>query len=371
MRILVHSVPPWATSGYGTQCAHTAAALARLGHQVAISAYAGCHEEREWNGIPVLPTGGRPYGNGVIAWNYHRWHADLLILFTDLFVIDPAQMNGLSVMPHIPVDCDPLGVIDRRWLERVSKIAMLHPVAMSEFGRGQLAAAGYDAPVVPHATDFRPRPGLRAQWRKEMNLPGDVLVIGKVAVNNRDDRKALVPTVHAFAAFVREHPRSGLYVHTEPQAKDAPNLAHMARVLGIGNRVVFADEDRRAADAYPASWMEAMYNGIDVLDATSRAEGCGVPIIEALACGTPVIASRNSAMTEKIAPAYGWLAGGQPEWPTHHQSAWQTPFIHEMVRCYQKAAAGAAGMRKAAARAGQAWSVEAMTAAWKQALDGL
>lgn len=371
MRILIHSVPPWATSGYGTQCAHTARALAGLGHMVAVSAYAGCHEEREWDGIPVLSCGGKSYGNGVIAGHYHRWRADLLILFTDPWVIEPMQLNGLAVMPWLPIDCDPLGVMDRQWLDKVKIIAMMRPVAMSEFGRAKLAGAGYDAPVVPHATDFRPRPELRAQWRAEMNLPEDVFVVAKVAVNNRDDRKALVPTMHAFAAFVRKHPRSALYLHTEPQAKDAPNLAYMAKVLGISSRVAFAKEYERSADLYQASWMEAMYNAVDVVDATSRAEGFGLASIEGLAAGTPVIGSRNSAMPEKIRPGWGWLAGGQPEWPTHHQSAWQTPFIHEVERCYERAFTGARGMRAAAAKAGERWSVDAMTAAWKTALDGL
>jgi glycosyltransferase involved in cell wall biosynthesis len=358
-------------SGYGVQCAHTARALRELGHEVAISAYAGCHEEREWDGIPVLSCGGKSYGNGVIAGQYERWRADLLILFTDLFVIDPGQMNGLSVMPHVPVDCDPLGVMDKRWLDQVNKIALLNPVAMSEHGRAKLGEAGYDAPVVPHATDFRPRPELRAAWRQEMNLPDDVFVAAKVGVNNRDDRKAFVATVHAFAAFVRKHPRSALYLHTEAQAKDSPNLAYMAKVLGISNRVAFADEYKRAADLYPAAWMEAMYNGVDVLDATSKGEGFGVPAIEALACGTPVIGSRNSAMPEKIRPAWGWLVGGQPDWPTHHQAAWQIPSVTQLARAYEAAFAGARGMRAAAARAGERWSVDAMTAAWKMALDRL
>lgn len=371
MRILVHSVPPWATSGYGVQCAHAIRALRELGHEVAVSAYAGCHEEREWDGIPALSCGGRPYGNGVIAGHYHRWRADLLIMITDLFVIDPGQMNGLAVMPYIPLDCDPIGVMDRRWLDQVNKTALLYPVAMTEFGKAKLAEAGYSAPVVPHVTSFEPRPGLRAKWRQEMNLPEDVFVITKVAVNNRDDRKALVPTMHAFAEFARQHPRSALYLHTEPQAKDAPNLAYMAQVLGVSGRVAFAKEYERAADLYPASWMEAMHNGSDVVDATSRAEGFGMAVIEALACGTPVIGSRNSATPEKIRPAWGWLVNGQPEWPTHHQAAWQTPFIHEMVRAYGQARTSAASMRKAAAKAGGRWEVPAMTEAWKVALDGL
>ena len=93
MRILIHSAPPWAPSGYGLQAQFLARALRELGHKPAISAFGGCHEKQTWKGIPILPCGTKPYGNGVVAGNYHQWKADLLILLGDLWVMDPEQFD--------------------------------------------------------------------------------------------------------------------------------------------------------------------------------------------------------------------------------------------------------------------------------------
>jgi glycosyltransferase involved in cell wall biosynthesis len=48
---------------------------------------------------------------------------------------------------------------------------------------------------------------------------------------------------------------------------------------------------------------------MDVMLATSYGEGFGIPTIEALACGTPVIVSEFAASTELLGDV--WLVDGQ------------------------------------------------------------
>lgn len=368
MRILIHSAPPYAQSGYGTQCRYMAEALRQLGHEVAVSCYAGVHEEREWNGIQLLGTGGKAYGNGVIAGNYRRWNADCIITLMDIFTLQPEQFDGLVVFPWVPVDVDPVGVMDRQWLDTVGKIAELHPLAMSEHAREKLAEMNIGSVVIPMATEFRPDLAAGVNWRHALGLSPETFLIVKIGVNNEDDRKAFGVTEQAFAEFLRGQKNAGLYLHCEAQAKGAPNLAFMALNLGLKGHIAFCDEYKRACDLFSEDYMRGMYNAADVLDAVSKGEGFGVPIIEALACGTPVIASRNSAATEKISPEYGWLVSGQREWAKHHQSWWTTPDVRDLVRAYQKARVSARTMRRAAAAAGARWSPEAMRDALAAAL---
>jgi glycosyltransferase involved in cell wall biosynthesis len=374
-RILVHAPPPWAPSGYGLQAAFLAKALRELGHKTAISAFGGCHQRQVWKNIPILPCGTRPYGNGVIAGNYREWNADLLILLGDLWVMDPGQFTGLNFMPWLPVDCDPLSVMDKDRLDAL-KGPDLHPVAMSEFGRDVLERAGHAAPVLPHCTTFKPDPAAGTAWRREQKINPDLFLITKVGVNNTDDRKAFAVTLQAFAEFARGKDDVGLYLHTEPQAPKAPNLAYMALQLGLasknGSKVVFADEHRRATDGYDQAWMHGLYCGTDVLDSVTKAEGFCCPAIDALASGTPIIGGDNSAVREKIySGTDGWIVGGQPEWASHHHSWWQTPYSGALTVAYEEAYAKAPYMRTTAAAAGARWSYQAMKTRLADILRGI
>lgn len=370
-RIAVLAPPPWATSGYGLQCQFLCRALLALGHQVAVLAYAGVHEETDWRGVRILSNGGAPYGNGTIAGSCRRWNADLLILLCDTWTVDPGQLAGLTVMPWVPVDTSTLGVMDRRWLEQVRDTADLRPAAMSDHGRNLLADAGFGAPVVPLATAFTPDPEAGLRWRAARKIPPGTFLVAKVGVNNEDDRKAFGATLQAFARAAGKRLDMALWCHCEPQARKAPNLAYMAVDLGLQGRIAFPDEHERRCDLHDQAWMAGLYNAADVVDIATKGEGFGCPLIDALACGTPVIGCRNSAITEKIRPEWGWLVSGQRTWARHHNAWWTEPDVGELARAYARARTSARSMRPAAARAGQAWSVAAMTAAWERMLAGL
>ena len=63
----------------------------------------------------------------------------------------------------------------------------------------------------------------------------------------------------------------------------------------------------------PSPDLPALYNRADAFLFPSFQEGFGIPILEAMACGTPVITSRTSAMPE-VAGAVGLLVDpGQPQ----------------------------------------------------------
>jgi len=66
--------------------------------------------------------------------------------------------------------------------------------------------------------------------------------------------------------------------------------------------------------------MASMYNTLDVFLLPSKGEGFGIPIIEAQACGVPVIVSNNTAMPELCGS--GWLLKDmRPEYTM--QNSWE------------------------------------------------
>jgi glycosyltransferase involved in cell wall biosynthesis len=138
-------------------------------------------------------------------------------------------------------------------------------------------------------------------------------------------------------------PNCYLLMHTAPSPKDGVDLRTIARHLGLvpagctcgtrpcplpltEHKVIFgAHEQQKPADL--VSW----YQALDVYLGATYGEGFGVPVIEALACGVPVIGSKNTAITEKIGKGCGWLVNCQPFWHWDHEAEWRIPRISEIA----------------------------------------
>lgn len=340
MRVLFHCPPPWASSGYGYQANLFTQALRDQGHDVAVSAYAGVHDDmREWNGIPILNCGGKEYGNGSIAYNYKRWNADALILLCDFFSIEPSQLAGLNVYPWMPIDCNPLSELDQMSLAMATKAgAQIHPVAMSRFGQQMLQDKGYEAAYIPHAVDTSVySPGDGSAWRRQQKLPQDAFLISLVGVNGgRPERKSFTRQMQAFKIFSDKHKNAALYIHAIPQNNQGVNLLKAGLSLGLQGRLMFADEDTRMSDGHTTEYMAGMYRASNLYTQCSMGEGFGVPIIEAQACGVPVVATRCSAMTELVPSDCGRLVSGDKYWMYLHNSWWVEPSVQEMARAYEQ-----------------------------------
>lgn len=67
------------------------------------------------------------------------------------------------------------------------------------------------------------------------------------------------------------------------------------------------------ADRIPEEHMAGLYGGALATISTSRHEGFGLPILEAMACGSPVVCARATAMPEVAGDAARFVDGGDPE----------------------------------------------------------
>ena len=220
-----------------------------------------------------------------------------------------------------PVDHYPIPPI----VLSVLKDSKVQPIAMSQFGFDWMQRMKLEPLYAPHAVDtklFCPMPEHRDAIRDDMGIPRDAFLVGMVAANKgwntQVSRKAFPQIFEAFARFSMRHDDAWLFAHTDAASGEMP-LEPLVLALNAGSekpghllkRIRFPS-DKEILTGLPRPLLAAQYSAFDVLVNCSMGEGFGVPIIEAQACGVPVIVSPHSAMAELVGP--GWLVEGDPWW---------------------------------------------------------
>jgi glycosyltransferase involved in cell wall biosynthesis len=337
LKILWHSAAPWIRSGYGQQTAIWAPRLASLGHEVTISATYGIWgTTSEWEGIPVLPCGDDRYGNDVIVERFKREKADLLITLLDAWAFTPAVIKRVNAAHWMPVDCTPMSYMDQVILER----GRARPIAFSHHGEEMMTNSGYTPAYIPHGIDtdmFQPSPD--SVTAREMMGIDDRFVIGMNCVNVDNLRKGVPEQLLAFSRLYQEHSDALLLIHGQVYEESEPkglNIGHVIRNLGLSHAVRFVDQFDHKLGLLGPDYLAMWYSTLDLYTSTSYAEGFGLTIAEALACGIPVVVTDTSAMPE-VAGDAGWIVGGEPFWNPTHRAWWGRPSVGEIYAAYESA----------------------------------
>ena len=333
--ILGHAPAPWSPlpSGYGTQIALWSQKLREMGHEVVLSSFWGLTGTvTEWNGITVLPGFGQAYCSPSLQQHAKHVKPDLVLTLGDVWVLDPAVLREIPVAHWLPSDCLPMSTADRNVVEAAGS----QLIAMSRFGQERFRAAGIDAFYVPHGISFdvwKPAEN-RAALREARGIDPAAYIIGVNAANNDAIRKAAPEMMLAFAKFHQSHPDAILALHTGVHCDGGQDLEVVAENLGITDRVMVVDQYRYTAGLITESDLCDWYSAIDVLCAATYAEGFGLPIVEAMACGTPVITTKCSSM-EELNPD-GLQVDGSPFWNGVHKGWWIRPDVAGMVRAFEE-----------------------------------
>lgn len=336
LRLTWFSNAPWANTGYGTQTKLFVPRIKADGHDIAIAANFGQQATPSaWEDIPVFPAGFGGHSEDALIPHHEAWGGDWLLTLYDVWPLLPAPRHQQArIASWTPVDHQPVPPEVLEWARQH------YTIAMSKFGQEEFRKAGVEAQYAPHGVDtkvFKPTPSdLRA--RQGIKADDFLIVINAANKGGTPVRKAWSEMLSAVALFMGKHADAHVYLHTNLTGigGTAPQLEVMLAALGIDPervRVVnqYAYLSGRIADT---SLAEA-YSAGDVLLATSMGEGFGIPVIEAQACGLPVIVTDFSAQPELVGA--GWKVGYQP-WFDHFAGAFlATPLIAEILRALEAA----------------------------------
>ena len=139
-------------------------------------------------------------------------------------------------------------------------------------------------------------PGDRAAARREAGLdPADKLI---VYAGNLLESKGLGELLEAFVGLANSRP--GLRLALVGQGPFRGRLASRAAAAGMQSRVLLPG---RADAAGIANWMRAA----DVFCLPSYSEGCPNVLVEALACGCPIVATDAGGIPELVKEGCGVL----------------------------------------------------------------
>jgi glycosyltransferase involved in cell wall biosynthesis len=270
------------------------------GHTIGHSSYYGLEGSvLNLNGIKIYPRAADPYGNDVIWHHARNFGADIVMPLMDQWVLDVSTMpQGMRYVPWYPVDHDPLPQNVKNVISKAYK-----RIAMSRFGERLTREAGLDCYYVPHGVDTKAfYPVDRAEARKRLGLPESAYIIGTVAMNKGNpSRKCFPQLLEAFASFKSRHTDAIYILHTQVVGAGGVNIPNLCAGLGLEfGKDVIVPEQYGLLLGYGDDFMRDMYSAMDVHLLVSMGEGFGVPIIEAQACGTPVIVGDWTAMPELV-----------------------------------------------------------------------
>ena len=183
-------------------------------------------------------------------------------------------------------------------VERASILRASRILVASEYSRGRIPSwhrgLRPDAEVVGGGADlvrFTPAAD-RDRVRRDHGLRPDEFLF--LAVRRLDPRMGLMNLIEAFKVVAHQIPHARLVIAGRgPQREE---LLARARGLGILDRV-------KLTGFVPEADLPGLYQSADcVLMPSLDLEGFGLATAEALACGTPVLASSSGANPELIRP---------------------------------------------------------------------
>jgi glycosyltransferase involved in cell wall biosynthesis len=183
-------------------------------------------------------------------------------------------------------------------LRRGPPPANVKAVTPSRWSAEGFYRAGFDRDqvlVVPHGVDtgtFHPMPDIRKHVRSGMPvLDGEFVFLSVGAMTGN---KGIDLLLRAFAEVCRKFPHARLVLKGMDHLYDSRALLPKSiRTLSAGDQQLVLQRMTYLGDSLSHSAMATLYQVADAYVSPYRAEGFNLPVLEAAACGIPIICTRG------------------------------------------------------------------------------
>lgn len=144
--------------------------------------------------------------------------------------------------------------------------------------------------IVPLGKGSQFGPDLDPQRIKEVVRKYGIMQPFVLYLGTIEPRKNLVRLTEAFSSLTKTHPSHSLVI-AGMKGWMYESLFELVRTLGLETRVVFTGFVSEEDKPY-------LIRGAEIFAYVSLYEGFGIPVLEALACGTPTLTSNTSSIPE-------------------------------------------------------------------------
>ena len=309
-KILMLCDHPLSTSGVGTQARWLAQGLIATG-KYSFRCFGGAVKHDNYDTIKVnddfivKPTNG--FGDkNLLRMTLAVEKPDLLLLFTDpRFFIWVWEMED-EVHQICPIaynhlwDNPPWPEFNRVLYESTDLINCINYPTYEMVHKRFPERTNYIPHAVPKSVFF-PLPDSDRMRLKQTILGKDRLdhfVVLFVSRNAR--RKMPSDIILSFKQFLVDlekkwgHRKASLVMHTDPLDPEGPNLHHVIDMLHLKDHVIFSKDRVGFPD------MNALYNVSDTIVNRSCNEGFGLPTLEMMMAGKPIIALKTGGLTRQV-----------------------------------------------------------------------
>jgi glycosyltransferase involved in cell wall biosynthesis len=267
---------------------------------------------RRWTRLPVVGGGSRArLGDRLTGrlWDYPRWLRPHRTGFDVFHIVDHSYAHLIRSLPaeRTIVTCndtdafeaarngstsrfDPARLLAEHVLDGIGRAS--HVACISEATRQDLISTGRVDPsrtsVVYLGAHPACRPAADASADAEIEKRLGPRRFDILHVSSTISRKRIDVLLDIFSRFHKTRPDSRLLRVGGPFTREQQRLAEQLGVVGSIVHLPFLDRPQLAA----------LYRRAAVVVLPSDREGFGLPVVEAMACGTPVIASDIPALRE-------------------------------------------------------------------------
>jgi glycosyltransferase involved in cell wall biosynthesis len=306
MKILFMTDCDLTGSGYLNVSIPLLIGLANSGHDIIV---AGLNYRGQQHDYPfkIIPTNNFQDFFAMFQNLANVWKFDVLMVAMDI----PIHIQIMKILRQytgfrykyvgiMPVEADPLCFSYAAALLQMDKVYII-----SQFGADECTKMGIPAEHLQVGVDtkmWRVRTDTdKTSSRNALGLDQDAFIMCTVADNQ--ERKNIVTAMDAFSRINKIKPNSKYILVTREHNLIGWRLRDYAMEIGISRDFMIVERGISQEELW------TLMASADVFVLPSKAEGLGMPLLEAMAMGIPCVATDACGMKELLSDDRGWLIG--------------------------------------------------------------